>query len=255
MTKNFSKYSKIIQNFRGLVLLDSFESKFATATKNLSKPERFLLKMELKRLAQPCTRLIDLRGLVDGECKRYEHEERPHYLDEVAIKVFEDHITNYDGYTFGVYEAVTNTENNFRVIYQREKSKESSLPTDDINKQIEKIHYPAKLYSFGPYYNRIEERMNFAIRVDVILSQTQTIECSSSDLSVSGCKFRVLKPANIKLGQVINIRFVGLEQEFQFDNDTGFSYEIRNIQLVDNSQLVGVERILGMRDVIALDDF
>ena len=53
--------------------------------------------MELKRLAQPCTRLIDLRGLVDGECKTYEYNERPHYLDDVAIKVFEENVAYYGG--------------------------------------------------------------------------------------------------------------------------------------------------------------
>ena len=64
MSKDFSKYSKIIQQFRGQVNRSDFEPKFAKATEGLAKTERFLLKMELKRLASPCTRLIDLRGHV-----------------------------------------------------------------------------------------------------------------------------------------------------------------------------------------------
>lgn len=242
MTKDFSKYSKIIDDFRGNVLNNQFEAKFTDATKHIAKSERFLLKMEVKRLAQPCTRLIDLRGLVDGECRTYEHDGRPHFLDEIAIKTFEENLKHYGNYTFGVYEAVKNTENNFRVIYQREKSN-TPIPSSETTKTIEKIQYPAKRYPFGPYYNRSEERMNFAIPFEIALSKTKRLECISSDLSVNGCKFRFTKPQDIKIGQVITIYFVGLEQEFQFDDNNGFNYEIKNIQLIDKIQLVGAERV------------
>ena len=122
MNKDFSKYQKIIDDFSGQVLNSDFEATFSSAAKNVPKTERFLLKMELKRLAAPCTRLIDLRGHVDGECKPFEHEGRTHFLDDIAVKVFTDAFMRYSGYTFGVYEATMSTENNFRIIYQKEKS-------------------------------------------------------------------------------------------------------------------------------------
>ena len=109
MNKDFSKYKKIIDDFSGQVLNPNFEASFSSAAKNIPKTERFLLKMELKRLAAPCTRLIDLRGHVDGECKPFVHEDRTHYLDDVAIKAFSDSFVLYSGYTFGVYEAVMST--------------------------------------------------------------------------------------------------------------------------------------------------
>ena len=123
MTTDFSKYQKIVEQFRGNVLKSDFETNFSAMTQHIPKTERFLLKMELKRLAAPCTRLIDLRGHVDGECRSFEHDDRLHFLDDIAIKVYQENITFYKGYTFGVYEAVMNTENNFRVIYQKEKSR------------------------------------------------------------------------------------------------------------------------------------
>ncbi|MGJ8693533.1 MAG: PilZ domain-containing protein [Thalassotalea sp.] len=243
MFKDFAKYAKIIDNFRGQVLKSNFEAKFLAATQHIAKSERFLLKMELKRLAQPCTRLIDLRGLVDGECRTFEHDGRPHYLDDVAIKAFKDNLTEYHGYTFGVYEAVTNTENNFRVIYQREKSNEKPINPTELAKGIEKTQYPAKLYNFGPYYNRLEERMNFAIPFEVSFVKNQKIDCTNSDLSVDGCRIRLNKPEKLAIGQVFSIRFVGLEQEFEFGESNFFNYEIRNIQLIDNNQFIGAQRI------------
>lgn len=244
MSKDFTKYQSIIEDFRGQVLTSDFETRYASATVNVPKTERFLLKMELKRLANPCTRLIDLRGHVDGECRGFEHENRVHYLDDVAIKVFEDLVSDYGGYTFGVYEAVMNTENNFRVIYQKEKNK---LTSPDITaaptKVFEKTQYPAQLFSFGPYFNRSEERMNFAIAVQVTLEDNKSHEATSSDISVNGCKFRFNQVEKIKVRQLISIRFTGFEGDFQFGKEDTFIYEVRNVQVIDNIQLIGVSRV------------
>lgn len=243
MNKDFSKYQKIIDDFSGQVLNTDFEARFAAVAKNMPQTERFLLKMELKRLAAPCTRLIDLRGHVDGECKPFVHEERTHFLDEVAINVFTEAFARYASYTFGVYEAVMNTENNFRVIYQKEKNAVSSISQDSTSKVFEKTQYPAKFYSFGPYHDRNEERMNFAIPLQVSIDNKKPFDCTSSDLSVTGCKFRINSIKPIHVGQQVTIRFAGLEEEFQFGRDSNFTYEIRNLTVLDNMQLVGVQRV------------
>ena len=83
MSKDFSKYQRLIDEFSGQVLNSEFEARYAVATKKLPKTERFLLKMELKRLASPCTRLVDLRGHVDGECRGFEHENRTSFSIEI----------------------------------------------------------------------------------------------------------------------------------------------------------------------------
>ena len=144
----------MIDEFSGQVLNSEFEARYAVATKKLPKTERFLLKMELKRLASPCTRLVDLRGHVDGECRGFEHENRTHYLDDIAIGVFEEAVNNYGNYTFGVYEAVMNTENNFRVIYNKEKNLNNAAKASPaVAKVVGKTQYSAQRYQFGPYFN------------------------------------------------------------------------------------------------------
>ncbi|WP_448212722.1 PilZ domain-containing protein [Colwellia sp. MEBiC06753] len=245
MTKDFSQYTDIIERFKGQVHQKEFEANFLHATQHLAKTDRFLLKMELKRLSTPCTRLIDLRGLVDGECRAFEADERTHYLDDVAIKVYQDQTAAYGGYTFGVYEAVNNTENNFRVIYQREKAGEIAPKIEAKNKPkvLEKLQYPAKFYQFGCYFNRAEERMNFAIPVHITLSNGIAIEATSSDISVSGCKFRFAEPQNIAVGDVIEIEFTGLTQEFHFGHQTRFEYTVCNLATEGNTQFVGISRI------------
>lgn len=246
MTKDFSKYQHIIDDFKGQVSSSDFEARFAEVTKALNQTERFLLKMEIKRLATPCTRLIDLRGHVNGICRPYENEGRVHFIDDVAIKLFEENVAMYGSYTFGVYEALMNTENNFRVMYQNEKAnpqQTAAASTLDKAKIFEKTQYPAKLYQYGPYFDRKEERMNFAIPIHISIKGGKTIDAVSSDLSVGGCKFRFNKAQELQLHQIINIRFTGLEDEFQFKNEDNYEYEIRNIQQVEKHQFVGVQRV------------
>ncbi|WP_352311616.1 hypothetical protein, partial [Psychrobacter sp. W2-37-MNA-CIBAN-0211] len=75
------------------------------------------------RLSQPIARFIDLRGLVTGQVKPYDHNGKQHFMDETAIEVFEAALKQHGGYTLAVYEAVMNTENNHRVLQRKTTEK------------------------------------------------------------------------------------------------------------------------------------
>jgi len=243
MTKDFSKHQGIIDSFRGKVNETGFDTKFALSTNNLVKTEKFILKMELKRLAGVCTRSIDLRGLVDGVCKLFEYNGQSHFLDDVAIRVFEENITKYGNYTFGVYDAVKNTKNNFRVIYQKEQSGNIRVSDNSLKKTQEKLQYPASLYQFDDYSDRFEERMNYAIAITITLENKQQLRATSTDISVGGCKFRLTDKSPLNIGQIINIKFSGLAQEFTFSATDVFSFKVKNIYRDGNTQLIGCQRI------------
>ncbi|CAM5189739.1 hypothetical protein [Alishewanella longhuensis] len=106
-------YLGIIARMKGLLNSPEFEQTFASLTASLPKSKQFLLKMELKRLAQPCNYFIDLRGHVDGDVKPYQYMEKTHYLDSTAQQIFEEGIRDYGEYTLGVYEDAMNAENSF----------------------------------------------------------------------------------------------------------------------------------------------
>ncbi len=243
MNTDFSKHQTLINSFRGHVDKSDFAEKFSASTKTLAKNESFLLKMELKRLASICTRSIDLRGLVDGNCKTYEHQGQNHFLDSVAIKTFEENVEYYGAYTFGVYEAVKSTENHFRVIYQKEQAGIKQPIAETVKKLPEKLQCPAKLYQFTDYFDRAEERMNFAINLIVILKSKEQIPATSSDISVNGCKFRFTEQPLLSTGDTISIKFTGLEQEFQFGSSDVFTFKVKNSHQDGDTQLLGCQRI------------
>jgi hypothetical protein len=245
MKQDFSKHNSLIESFRGLANKSNFDAKFTDATKHLAKTEKFLLKMELKRLATLCTRCIDLRGLVDGDCQFFDFQGQSHFLDDVAIKVFQENAQAYEGYTFGVYEAVKNTENNFRNMHRVEKLIPENVleNSNTARNSTDKNQHSVKLYSFENYPNRIEERMNFAIAVSVTLSSGQKIEVTCIDISVTGIKIKVVKQAPFYEGDKVTIFLTGLEQEFQFDKHTILSYEVKNNFFDNGVQFIGLKRI------------
>jgi len=121
MSQDLEEYHDIIEELKPMINEPEFNQVLNQVASAIPKQKRFLLKMELMRLARPCIRLIDLRGLVDGKCKLYEHQGKQHSLDDVAIETFERQVRIFGEYTIGVYEAVTNTENNFRVRHKKEQ--------------------------------------------------------------------------------------------------------------------------------------
>jgi len=253
MTIDFSKYQKIIDRFRGEVNETDFDIKFTQSTKNIPKTETFLLKMELKRLSGACNRSIDLRGLVDGDCHLFQYSKQSHFLDNIAIGVFEDNVKEYKEYTFGVYEAVKNTKNNFRVIYQKEQSKVSQSNAKEgvielPKKSQDKIQYPGTLCSLNQSHDRKEERMNYVTSLAIFSENNQKKSVSSIDVSASGLKFRVKSKEPLYIDQKINIIFKGFETEFQFKKDEFFIYQIKNIHSDANTQLVGCQRVDALDD-------
>ncbi len=246
MNKDFSKYSRLIERFRGLVNKRSFERLFTEETEQLTQNDKFLLKMELKRLATECNRGIDLRGLVNGECQLFDYQGQSHFLDEVAIATFKHNVELYGNYTFGVYEAVKDAKNSFRNLYQNEQTAVSDEEATTIKKKLlsEKVQYPATLQLLSNYPDRADERMNFATPISVTLLHNQQVVTTSIDLSIKGIKFKLSNEVPLYKGDQVVIAFTGLEKEFQFRKDLQLSYEVKNVKSNSGTQLIGCQRIV-----------
>lgn len=230
-------YRTVINQLKSAVSDPDLDEALARLTPNDSKSARFLIKMELKRLAAPCQRIIDLRGRVDGMCRPFEHDGRIHFLDEVAQRTFERCLKEYQGrYTIGVYEEVMTTENNFRVMQQREnqdklrqlQAQERKSAEDEAlllaNNQIPQ--YPGRLIRFGQYVGRSEERMHFSIRISVKSNDGVAQEGVTSNLSLNGCRIRMPQEVDYPLGTPLRLRFLGLEQHANFPSHDSFNYEV-----------------------------
>ncbi|OCQ20923.1 hypothetical protein A7985_14110 [Pseudoalteromonas luteoviolacea] len=201
----------------------NFDFIFKQKTAQLSKPDQFLLKMEMTRLSQPVARFIDLRGQVSGEVKPYEHEGKQHFMDDVAIGVFEREVAQHGAYTMAVYEAVMHTENNFKVMQKQAQEQVDVEPEATYD-------HAAQLIRFASYESRIEERMNYSIKITVELKSGTTVPASTSDISLSGAKIKLSKNYTVYPRNLLTLRLVGLEQDFELGLKEGIQYEVVAIE-------------------------
>ncbi|MBB1331307.1 MULTISPECIES: PilZ domain-containing protein [Pseudoalteromonas] len=212
------KHEDLVNELKTYLGNAKFDLIFKSKTAGLTKPEQFLMKMEMSRLSQPVARFVDLRGLVTGQVKPYEHNGKQHFMDDTAIEVFEKALKQHGEYTLAVYEAVMNTENNHRVL-QKQAAEKSELQELENNLNTEVI-------KFASYESRREERMNYSIKVTIDYKDKKNIAASTSDISLSGCKVKLATRYSIKKGELIAMRLVGLEQDFELGLKNGIQYEV-----------------------------
>ena len=234
---DLQQYIGVIDRMKSLLNSADFDQVFSLLTSDLPKSKQFLLKMELKRMAQPCNYYIDLRGHVDADVKPYDYMGKTHYMDDNAVKIFETGLKQYGSFTLGLYEEVLNTENNFRVMHrkQTEERVRNALEGDvdnidsDSEQDSEIPALYAKLINFGQHTARRDERMHFSIDVALEINE-QRISASTSDLSVSGCKLKLQQPVKADIGQLVKLHFTALEQEFVLGLADGVLYKIIDIE-------------------------
>ncbi|PWI35243.1 PilZ domain-containing protein [Vibrio albus] len=183
---------------------EDFELVLAQLTEEAPPSAKVLVKMELNRIMAPCSKSIDLRGRVQGECREYHLDGFTHWLDDVAINSYHRKIKQFGSYTEGVWEALVNTHNNFRVMRKKEKTENGNTHSEaDSPFLVEAI-------KMGYTLKRQEKRLKMATLVEVTLQTGQNIHATSVDLSSSGAKFKVPTAFNYNLGGTLKAQFVQL---------------------------------------------
>ncbi|MDP5150010.1 PilZ domain-containing protein [Rheinheimera baltica] len=248
---DLQQYIGVIDRMKSLLNSADFDQVFSLLTSDLPKSKQFLLKMELKRMAQPCNYFIDLRGHVDGDVKPYDYMGKTHYMDENAVKVFEAGLKQYGSFTLGLYEEVLNTENNFRVMHrkQTEDRVRDALQTNTAklaplpdSEERSDAHY-ATIIHFGNYNARRDERMHYSIDIELELDNSaKRVRASTTDLSVSGSKIKLQQPIKGVIGSIVKVHFTGLEQEFVLGLADGVSYKVVDIDQQSNNTYWRLQR-------------
>ncbi|MGP8307476.1 PilZ domain-containing protein [Vibrio sp. YIC-376] len=187
---------------------------------------KILVKIELNRLMAPCKKSIDLRGRVNGECREYVFDGISHWLDDVAFNAYHKNIKKFGRYTEGMWEALVNTRNNFRVM-SKQAFDEQTNPLTNSNSPF--LAAPILL---GNNLKRHEKRLKVQSQVEIRRSNDQILHGLSIDLSSSGAKFKVPSAFKYNLGEIIEVTF----SEF-----------------ASKSQLTGIQMPLTYR-VLAVED-
>ncbi|WP_404338474.1 PilZ domain-containing protein [Pseudoalteromonas mariniglutinosa] len=214
------KHKSLVAELKAYLGDPNFEKLFKAKTANLTKPEQFIIKMEMSRLSQPVARFIDLRGHVTGQVKPYIYQGKQHFMDDNAIAVFEELVARHGGYILAVYEAVMNTDNNYRVMQQNTVALKNSSAAE-LNNSLD-----TQVIKFASYESRCEERMNYSIKIMVELDKDNHVAANTSDISLSGAKIKLSNNYQVKRGQLLGLKLIGLEQEFDLGLKNGIQCEV-----------------------------
>jgi hypothetical protein len=228
MTPDIAPYKELIRTLAPLVNRSSFNSEFEDRTKTMSSDLRFLVKMEIKRLAKPCIRSLDLRAKVKDECRLYNFQGIEHYLHINGILHFEKLIKRYGTYTFGVYEGILE--------FAAAEKQKYELQTSMSGSAYSEIAEPDKQYitpcqELLNYPVRSEERLNYVTQIEVFFADNSSIHAATSDVSMHGLRIRLKDPANLHLMKTfepISIVFRSVERSTGISR-TPIAYKVLGI--------------------------
>ncbi|MGF1761377.1 PilZ domain-containing protein [Photobacterium sagamiensis] len=242
-------YNGLIEQLLPVYDSEDFNEVFQLLTLDETGPTRLKIKFELNRIMAPCQKIIDLRGRVKGECRPYDLHGLTHWLDDVAINTYHRRIKVYGGrYRTGLYEALTNTRNNFRVLHQQGK-----LNPQNPQQSARDTQFDATLIRFGHYLTREENRLQIATQVNLSLPLGQSVHGVTSDLSYSGAKFKVPSAFKYNLGQTIIARFPLLAEEYNDSRlNKGTEYRILGIDSNKDNDSFKWLRLIALDDNLAI---
>ncbi|MDA0148789.1 PilZ domain-containing protein [Vibrio sp. LaRot3] len=228
---------------------DDFEYLLSQMTDGQPPSSRILVKIELKRVMTPCFRSIDLRGRVQGECREYELDGITHWLDDVAFNIYHKNVRKFGGYTEGVYEALSNTRNSFKVMNQLGKPQGSDLTNPS------STAFSAEPLVMGYDLKRKENRLKIATQIEISLSNDQLVHGVTVDISPSGAKFKVPSAFDYKLGEAIDVTFVELAKSLSILNiDKPIQFRIVGIDESYENDAVRFLRTVNIGDSSVLEE-
>lgn len=229
-------HNALIEQLKPLLMEPDFHELFEQLTAEESNSTRFLLKMELNRLATSCTRVIDLRNKTDLNCETFEFGAQTHFIDPPAKASFREALALYrEQYTLGVYEQVI-AAHKARIL----KSRSSTNSSDNVP-----TTYVAEGVVLGNYFARSEERMNYSMKIEVSQAMQQYMGITV-DLSVGGARIRLPAKQNLNAKQPIRVKLLELSDDYYHrDLQQGVEYEIVDIEGNDEYNWLRLKRISG----------
>ncbi|MGL4474943.1 MAG: PilZ domain-containing protein, partial [Shewanella sp.] len=233
------EYSSLIDQLKPLVMEEHFQELFEQLTAGESSSDRFLIKMELNRLATRCTRNIDLRDKTELPWEEVLVDQQKHFLDVPAKAILLESMSLYQQhYTLGVYEEVINSH--------KRRRESLRLAASAKAKQVLDSPFFMPLKILGSYFNRNEERMHYSLKVDIHY-QGQSYAVNSTDISVSGIRLKLPKNHALSLQAKVKLFLVELINDGVADEiKQGVEYQVVQIESTANADFVSFKRLDAM---------
>ncbi|MGS0827665.1 PilZ domain-containing protein [Shewanella sp. 0m-8] len=230
-------HKALVEQLKPLLMEPEFSELFEQLTVDETNSTRFLLKMELNRLASSCTRKIDLRNKTELECEIFSFAQQQHYLDAPAKESFLEALALYrEQYTLGVYEQVIDSHKQ-RITKQRRSGQNEPV--------VNSSPFVADGVVLGSYFARSEERMNYSMRINVTQGHLN-LDGITVDLSVGGARIRLKAKHSLQTNMPIRVKLLELSDEYYHqDLQQGVDYQIVDVEHNQEYSWLRLKRLSG----------
>lgn len=204
----------------------------------------FLRQLEQQRLQKPCTKIIDLRGKVAGECQAYSFGGLTHYLDDRAYLIAKQLLDRFNGrYTIGVNEVLLKALKSLPIdtpdAHQKQESKPILLRDKDSIQFIE----------FDRLLARKEPRIYFTTAIELRISDV-LYHANTVDITASSIRIVMKRVFTLSQGDSVTVNFSEFAADssakqmakvnysiFKIEHDDLRSYAILTRQRDENSAI------------------
>ncbi|TKB55403.1 PilZ domain-containing protein [Ferrimonas aestuarii] len=209
-------HSELIQQLTPLLQDENFDSLLDQSTSHLSDSDRFLVRMEMRRLNQNCQRRIDMSNQSE-RCDWVELDGLEHRITAEAEHTLRQQLELYGGrYTVGAYEALMDS---------LKPEPEPELGADEEPEALRPFNMAT--LPMGYYIRRRETRHSFTSNVTLWQQDGAPVEGRTLDLSPRGVKLRCRTPWFPEPTKPIFVSYTDIAKEFTVPElKQGVSYEL-----------------------------
>lgn len=234
---DFSAYQTQITELIPLREADNFNALLDDFLWAESNSTKFLIKMEINRLSEPCLRILDLRDKVNEPCHLIQQDKIAHYLTANTTLILEKYITLYGYYCVGVYEAV-------HQFLAEKKQQQQKIIALQLAKQHQRKLDQCEYLQLTQKNMRHAARMFYVTKLRINNAEGVHFTGHTANISASGLKVKITDHIALATNSKLQVLFSELADE---QPDTSLHQPI-NYQLVKQHQASDGSHYLYLND-------
>lgn len=260
ISEDLTQFKTIILSLISYATHPKLDTLIEKLTPQLSTSKRFLIRMEIKRLAKPCSLVIDFRPYFE-HCEPVQHQNVCHYLDDISKKIFLDSVEKNNGlFSIHIYNELNDKakKRHRAMVNSQDMTRSHSKISVDEIQQINLVNdlffnepqvsgkSKCRLFHYDPLGMSTKGKLEVGIEVTVI------------DLNESSCVIKTPLDAVFDTSQAIYLWLYQHDSSLKFEQEIVLEYTIIEHKKTQSGQashyLLSLNQESDQKMLIALSD-